>query len=241
MCRGRLPCLPAGRGTVYNLAVGSQPGSDKPSAQFPHRRSSLRLPEFDYSAPGAYFITICTARKLCLFGQVVADGVSLTAAGSMVASTWSQLPHHYPAAQTDAFIVMPNHIHGILVLTGGHPDDSPPQDGRAWEPAPTSEPNTTPQAGSKPAPTFGLSDIVHRFKTLTTRRFAELEHSSGSRPTYRRLWQRNYYEHVIRDDDSLQRIREYIANNPLDWTLDRENPSAGPIPTRASVTDPWQV
>jgi putative transposase len=226
---------------VYNLAVGSQPGSDKPNARLPQRRSSLRLPEFDYSTPGAYFITICTARKSSLFGQVVADGVSLTAAGSMVASTWSQLPHHYPAVQTDAFIVMPNHIHGILVLTGEHPDEALPNDGQAWEPAPTPEPNTTQQAGLKPDPTFSLSDVVHRLKTLTTRRFAELQHESGRRPTYRRLWQRNYYEHVIRDDDSLQRIREYIANNPLAWDLDRENPSARPTPRRTSVTEPWQV
>ena len=264
----------------------------EPVAHPHHSRSSLRLREFDYSTPGAYFVTICTAGKVCLFGQVVEDGVSLTAAGSLVASTWSEMPHHYPTVQIDAFVVMPNHIHGIVILTEGQPNGPSPQDGQAWEPAPTPTPtstqdgqawepapavgptttqegqawqpaptpgpttsqdgqawepaptvgpSTTPGAGLKPGQTFGLSDTIHRFKSLTTRRFAELGHSCGPRPSYHHLWQRNYYEHVIRDYDSVQRIREYIANNPLAWDLDRENPSTKSTSARVATTDTWQV
>jgi len=198
-----------------------QPASNEPGPRSRPHRTSLRLPEFDYSTPGAYFITICTFRKACLLGHVVENRASLNAAGSMVASMWAELPHHYPAVQTDAFVIMPNHVHGILILTDGHPDIHPPEDGQAWE----------------PAPTIGLSDIVHRFKSLTTRRFAPLEHDSARGPVRRHLWQRNFYEHVIRDDDSLQRIREYVVNNPLSWSLDRENPNAASLSTSVKPTD----
>jgi len=149
----------------------------------------------------------------------------------MIASTWSEIPHHYATVQIDAFVVMPNHIYGIVLL----------RDGQAWEPAPTPGHSTQPGAGLAAGDTFGLSDTIHRFKSLTTRRFAELGHNSSSKTKYPPLWQRNYYEHVIRDYDSLQRIREYIANNPLAWDLDRENPSANRIASRVAPTDTWQV
>ena len=163
----------------------------------------------------------------------------------MVESTWSQMPHHYPTVQIDAFVVMPNHIHGIVLLTDGQSWEptaarTTTQDGQAWEPAPTGG-RTTPRAGSKPGHTFGLSDTIHRFKSLTTRRFGELGNSGGSESNYPRLWQRNYYEHVIRNYDSLQRIREYIVNNPLAWALDRENPAAEFDPAHLPTTDTWQV
>jgi REP element-mobilizing transposase RayT len=95
---------------------------------------------------------------------------------------------------------------------------------------------------SESAPVLGLSDVVHRFKTLTTYRYFELQHDRSTRPAGLRLWQRNYYEHVIRDYDSLQRMREYITNNHLAWALDRENPSFTPVPAHTTTPiDPWQV
>jgi len=208
----------------------------------PHR-STLRLREFDYSTPGAYFVTICTYHKTCFLGDVRDDRMLLTNVGSMVHATWSELPDHYPAVHTDAFIVMPNHIHGIIVLNGDH--ISPPADGQAWEPAPTfGHRDASPLADGQawePAPTFGLPDIIHRFKSLTTRQFAPLAHDRDQRPVRSHLWQRNYYEHVIRDDNALQRIREYIANNPLSWALDRENPSARPASLPSRPAQPWEV
>ena len=151
--------------------------------------------------------------------------MSLSATGSLVASMWAELPHRYPAVQIDTFVVMPNHIHGILILTHEHLDVPPPKDGRAWE----------------PAPTVGLPDIVHRFKSLTTREFAPLQHDRVRGPIRRHLWQRNYYEHVIRDDAALLRIREYITNNPLAWALDRENPCAERSYHPSGPTEPWEV
>ncbi len=238
-CRGRLRCLPAGCSAVYNFAVHGEPKSQLTISRLYPVRSTLRISEFDYATPGAYFVTICTFRKACLFGQVTDDRVSLSAAGSMVAETWSQLPQHYPAIRTDAFVVMPNHIHGVLFLADEHLRRPHHEGGQAWEPAPTSEHLAAPPVNSESAPALGLSDVVHRFKTLTTHRFSKLAHDRSLRPTYRHMWQRNYYEHVIRNEDSLQRIREYITNNPVSWAVDRENPTTVSGP--ATITDPWQV
>jgi len=210
---------------MYNPVVRNQPAPSEPTLRSRPHRSPLRLPDFDYSTPGAYFITVCTYHRTCLLGDVRHDRVLLTDIGSMVNSAWSELPSHYPALQTDAFVVMPNHVHGIIFLTGEEPRPSSPPDGRARE----------------PAPTFGLLDVVHRFKTLTTRRFAEFGHASGSRPVYRHLWQRSFYEHVVRDDATLLRIREYIPNNPLAWALDRENPSAGRTSHPSGPTESWEA
>ena len=116
-------------------------------------RSTMRLRHFDYSTPGAYFITICTDRRVCHFGQVRDDAVCLTAVGSMVASVWSQLSTHYPAVQTDAFVIMPNHIHGILLLTDDHHRHTSPDRGQVWEPAPTTDHQT-------PAPGYGVITAV---------------------------------------------------------------------------------
>ena len=183
-----------------------------------HHRRSIRLQGYDYTRPGAYFITIVTQGRACLFGEVVAGEMRMNDAGRMVQQVWDELALFYEGVQTDAFIVMPNHVHGIIILTGnvratprGCPD---PQSGpgQAQGPAPT----------AATAPTLGLPDVVHRFKTMTTKRYADGVRANQWTPFPGRLWQRNYYEHIIRDDQSWQRIREYILTNPLRWHLDRE-------------------
>jgi len=173
-----------------------------------HRRS-IRLKGYDYSQPGAYFITICTQDRACLFGEVVDGEMRLNDAGQMVQDVWDELPAFYPSVQTDAFIVMPNHIHGIIILVGADPCVCPDEIGQ-------------PQMI---APRLSLPDVVHRFKTMTTKRYIDGVKKFGWTPFRRRLWQRNYYEHIIRNDHALQRIREYIWTNPLRWHLDRENPN----------------
>ena len=155
-----------------------------------HRRS-IRLRGYDYTSAGAYFATICTQERACLFGDVADGQVRLNDAGNMVESIWSELPGHYPGVEVDAFIVMPNHLHGIIVLVGAGPRACPDQMGR---PTPTGQPRgvapaTAPgshaypeadaptQAGQPPdlgqprgvAPTMSLAEVVHRFKTLTTK------------------------------------------------------------------------
>jgi len=174
-----------------------------------HRRS-IRLKGYDYSQPGAYFIAICTQDRACLFGEVVDGEMRLNDAGQMVQDVWDELPAFYPGVQTDAFIVMPNHIHGIIILVGAGSRACPDEIGQPQGVAPTR---------------LSLPDVVHRFKTMTTKRYIDGVKKFGWTPFRRRLWQRNYYEHIIRNDHALQRIREYIWTNPLRWHLDRENPN----------------
>ncbi len=186
-----------------------------------HHRRSIRLQGYDYTRPGAYFVTIVTQGRLCLFGEVVAGEMRMNNAGRMVQQVWDELALFYEGVQTDAFIVMPNHVHGIIILTGnvratprGCPDDATPR----------GCPNPPSGQARGPAPTLGLGlpDVVHRFKTMTTKRYADGVRANQWTPFPGRLWQRNYYEHIIRDDQSWRRIREYITTNPLRWHLDRE-------------------
>jgi REP element-mobilizing transposase RayT len=203
-----------------------------------HHRRSIRLQGYDYAQAGAYFLTVCTQDRTCLFGEVVDGAMCPNDAGRMVETVWDELPLFYPGVDIDRFAVMPNHIHGIIVLVGaaprGRPDAGPargpaPTDGRpdagpARGPAPTDgRPDAGPARG--PAPTaLSLADVVHRFKTMTTNRYAVGAKQRGWPAFRRRLWQRNYYEHVIRDEPALNRIRRYIDENPLRWAVDDENP-----------------
>ena len=181
-----------------------------------HRRRLIRLKDFDYSQPGAYFVTVGTRDREILFGDVVDGESRLNDAGSMVQEVWHDLPKHYAEIELDSFVVMPNHVHGIVAL---HDDRS----GRA---------------GLKPAPTKtrpGLPEIVRAFKTFSARSVNGLRGTQGLS-----VWQRNYYEHVIRVETELARIREYIKNNPLQWELDRENPLRR-LDVMPEVSDPWEV
>jgi len=189
-----------------------------------HHRRSLRLKDYDYARAGTYFVTVCAQDRACLFGDIVDGAMRLNDAGRMVQTVWDDLPNHYAGMETDAFIVMPNHVHGIVVLVGAAPRGRPVF-GQAQE---------LGQAQG-PAPTLSLPDVVHRFKTLTTKRYTDGVKRDGWPPFRSRVWQRNYYEHVIRDEASLHGIREYVLNNPLQWALDRENPvnvGAGLVPAQ---------
>ena len=159
-------------------------------------RRSLRLKGYDYSQAGAYFVTICTHNRECLFGGVLDGHMRLNDAGRSIQAAWETLPHFYPHAVLDAVVVMPNHVHGIIILVG---------------------------AGFKPAPTgicYGLPELIRAVKTFSSRRINELRGTPGAT-----VWQRNYFERVIRNDNEMHRIREYIFNNPAQWELDRENPN----------------
>lgn len=187
-----------------------------------HHRRSIRLQGYDYTQAGAYFVTVCSQNRECLFGKIENAEMRLNAAGNMIESTWNEIPGNYPGIDIAEFIVMPNHIHGIIVIVGatsrGCPPHVCPETGHARE-----------QQGQArgPAPTetrLSLPDVVHRFKTLTTKRYADGVKQWSWPPFQGRLWQRNYWEHVIRNESDLARIREYIQNNPTQWALDRLNP-----------------
>jgi len=176
-----------------------------------HHRRSIRLSGYDYSQAGAYFVTICTQNRQCLFGEIVDGEMRLNDAGQMVQSVWAELTQHYAGVDIDGFVVMPNHIHGIVILTSvGVGPGACPVKGQ-------------PQGV---APTLSLPDVVHRFKSLTTARYRRGVMQRGWPGFCNRLWKRNYYEHVIRGGDELDRIRRYVEDNPRMWEMDRENPAA---------------
>jgi REP element-mobilizing transposase RayT len=172
-----------------------------------HHRRSIRLHNYDYSQAGAYFFTLCTQNRECLFGTVVEDTVRLNDVGRMVQEIWRALPDYYPGVELDNFVVMPNHIHGIVLLN----------DVGARFIAPNNGQGTENKGAINRAPAVG--EIIRAFKARCTRGINQLRGLQGAS-----IWQRNYYEHVIRNESSFHEIREYIVNNPARWAMDRENP-----------------
>jgi putative transposase len=186
------------------------------------QRRSIRLKNYDYRQAGAYFVTIVAQNRNSLFGYVVDGTMQLNTAGQMVQSVWDALPTKYPHVEIDFSMVMPNHFHGVIVLVGAGPCACPEFRRQPLGVAPTdNSANRTAMAR-----TLSLPDVVHRFKTLTTQRYVLGVKDQGWPRFNRRLWQRNYFEHVIRSEDSLKRIRDYILKNPTQWEFDRENPLA---------------
>jgi len=191
-----------------------------------HHRRSIRLSQFDYSSPNAYFVTICSFRKECLFSDIVDGRVRLNETGAIIEDVWNQLPHRYPHIEIDSFVVMPNHVHGIIWIRNDDEYRMTHRVGAIHElplrqihpvgaPLVGAQPNDIPdddRAGARPAPTLG--DVVGAFKSITT---VEYSRTQNARP---KLWQRNYYDRVIRDDEELYSVRQYIHDNPKKWELD---------------------
>ncbi len=210
-----------------------------------HHRRSIRLKGYDYSQPGAYFITIVTQNRECL--------LATPAVQQMVQQWWDKLPSKFTSAQADAFAVMPNHIHGIVVFVGADPCVRPlrvrpesawgqgPTHGSAPTPTGRGGPTCPPGIGRDQGPTHGpaptVGTVIQWLKTRTTNAYIRGVKQYGWAPFPGKLWQRNYYEHIIRSEQALAAIRQYITDNPLHWALDRYNPSAvGPDP---QATDLW--
>lgn len=220
-----------------------------------HRRS-LRLKGYDYSQPGAYFVTLVAHARLCVFGEVQDETMCLSRAGQIVKIMWELLPNYFPI-RLDEWIIMPNHFHGIIVIEGADPrtpvgigrgesggndtcfpqlttfpPDSPLPDSRTREPMKESAglrpdhishgSTHNPTGAGRPAGTApgSLGAIIQKFKAMITHRINALQKTPGGI-----VWQRNYYEHVIRDEKEWERIRLYIQVNPLRWAEDDENPS----------------
>jgi putative transposase len=180
-----------------------------------HHRRSIRLKGYDYSQAGAYFVTVCTQDREVLLGDIVDEAMRWNAYGDVVAACWDEIPTHFPTVDLDAFVVMPNHVHGVIVLAYTVGARSPrPYHGGETTPGMETGVETMPLRN----PTLG--QVVAYFKSQSTKRINEIRATPGVP-----IWQRNYYEHIIRDEHALQRIRDYIATNPLRWALDRENPA----------------
>ncbi|MCX6601463.1 MAG: transposase [bacterium] len=173
------------------------------SMTLPSKRHTVRLPHYDYRRAGGYFVTICSHQRACIFGDIHEGNVSLSPIGRIVESAWQNLPEHHLQVMLDEFIIMPNHVHGILLFSDSEEDT----------------------AGCVPTRKFGsiapasLSVVVRSFKSAVTRQaHATLRHADT-------IWQPRFYEHVIRNDEDLYNIRKYIQENPLKWELDKENPA----------------
>jgi REP element-mobilizing transposase RayT len=152
-----------------------------------HHRHSIRLQGYDYSQAGAYFVTICVNQGLPLLSQISDRQIFPSESGHMVQTMWDELSLHYPGVATDVFVLMPDHIHGIIWLTEDNHQS------------------------------MTLGDVVHRFKSFTTAKYRQGVKSLGWQPFIKRFWQRNYYEKILRDEQSLEKIRNYILNNSLVW------------------------
>ena len=192
------------------------------------RRRSIRLPEYDYASPGGYFVTICTAERACLLGTVE-DGVFVPSrAGHIVAACWEEIPRHFSGVETDEFVVMPNHLHGVLLvmdksaITPLQGEALAGHDGQLKDPdrASASPLQIRRLAGTRSG---SLGAIIQSFKAVSTRRVNQLGRTPGAT-----LCQRNYYEHIIRNETSLDEIREYIRYNPMKWADDEYNPAGKP-------------
>ncbi len=168
------------------------------------RRKSIRLQEYDYSQAGGYFVTICTHERKCLFGEVVDGEMELNENGKIVKSEWLKTEEIRDNVSTGEFIIMPNHLHGILFI------DEPTDRRGTVHRAPTVERFGQPTSNSIPT-------IIRSFKATVTKQTNEFRNTPGLP-----VWQRNYFERVIRDEDELTRIREYIIYNLFKWQLDKE-------------------
>jgi REP element-mobilizing transposase RayT len=177
-------------------------------------RRSIRLQNYDYSQPGGYYLTIVTFQREHLFGAVVNGEVTLNEAGKIVWDIWQKLPERYPNIVTDQAVVMPNHFHGTLFITDGVPvvgafHETPLR--RELE-------DETPEEYRLRRRRMLLPKVVGYFKMNTAKAINLLLNSTGIP-----IWQRNYYEHIIRSEEDLERIRNYIYYNPQQWEDDEEN------------------
>ncbi len=165
-----------------------------------HHRRSIRLKGYDYTQAGAYFITIVTYQREPLFGEIVNGGMQLSPMGQIAEEHWRAIPEHFPNVELGAYVVMPNHVHGIIIINDGR--------GTIYR-APT-EQFQKPVTGSIPT-------IIRTYKASVTRRIQKELNETA-------VWQRNYYEHIIRNDEEHNRIHLYIESNIDNWVNDEENP-----------------
>jgi putative transposase len=167
------------------------------------QRKTIRLKDYDYSIPGAYFVTICTYKNQFLFAETKDGVLKLNNVGEMIEGYWINLANKFPAVEMDEYIIMPDHLHGLIFIVGADPCVCP--DSGAHTGAP-------------------LQKIIQWFKTMTTNAYIRGVKKKKWRPFTDKLWQRGYYEHIVRNAHDLNDTRHYIKNNPARWALKRHNP-----------------
>jgi putative transposase len=163
-----------------------------------HHRRSIRLKDYDYALPGAYFVTILTDQRQCMFGEIVNGVMQCNKLGQIADWEWARLKTRFSFIKEEAFIVMPNHVHGIVVID---PDRNIP--------------NPTRSSHFSKITAHSLGTIIRSYKATVAYRIKCIE------KTVDKVWHRNYYERVIRNEKELERIRQYIASNPISWEIDQ--------------------
>jgi putative transposase len=194
-----------------------------------HQRRSIRLPGYEYDQPGAYFVTLCTQDHQCLFGRIEGEAMRLNRVGEAAEECWRAIPIHFADVELDVFVVMPNHVHGIIVIA-----DAGAANVRATHASPLRQGADTgmgvarmPQGPRRRS----VGAIIGSYKSAVSKGIHEIDGSLGSA-----VWQRNYFEHIIRNDVALNRIRQYIIDNPVRWAYDRYNPQA----IHPEADEPWR-
>ena len=207
---------------------------------YKYHRRSLRLKHYDYSRAGYYFVTICAQGREHLFGEIVEGKMVLNVAGEMIESSWHHIMDDFPNVYLHEFVIMPNHIHGIIEIVDNVGADSisalPTSDSiSAHERMNEIERinnhecviehasqrvviNSNKRADMESAPT--LSKIIQSFKRHTTIQYIKMVKNGTCPPFNKRIWQRNYHEHIIRNDADYERVATYTINNPLTWEND---------------------
>jgi len=170
-------------------------------------RKRMRLKDFDYSADGAYFITICTKDKQHFFGDIKNDKMILNSIGNVAEKCWQEIPDHFPDSEIGEYVIMPNHAHGIIWIKNGFVGNE------NFHSLPAENTHLHSPRGAK---SRSLSSIVRGFKIGVTKWCRTNGHENFA-------WQSSFHDRIIRDELELNRIREYIQNNPLNWVLDEEN------------------
>jgi REP element-mobilizing transposase RayT len=202
-----------------------------------HHRRSIRLKGYDYTQAGAYFVTLCIRNRDCLLGEIIQGIMHLSPFGRIVEKEWYRTATVRRNVELDAFVIMPNHIHGIIILTDTN--RNPLRATRRYLPA------SSPDFIERVAPTAGIMDkpllkcplsgslgaMLGQFKSLSAKRINRLRQTPGVP-----VWQRDFYDHIIHREASLHAIQRYIVENPLHWTDDTENPEY-PIPDQHPLTD----
>lgn len=191
-----------------------------------HHRRSIRLKNYDYAEAGAYFVTICIEQRECLLGEVIDGQMLVSEWGQIAGEIWEQIAEHWPMVDLDAFVIMPNHLHGIVIIR----DESEilqgvaeEEGGGGEEGGAAIEGGGTPPLQGRPKPTLG--SVIAYWKYQTSKRINTERQTPGAR-----LWQRNYYDRIIRSAQMLDKARNYIAHNPGRWSEDADNPINMPFP-----------
>lgn len=195
-------------------------------------RKSIRLKGYDYTRAGGYYVTIVTQLRESFFGKICAGEMIFNDAGRMVNTEWRSLQERFPNIETDVFQVMPNHLHGIIII------HTPEPVGAGLVPAHAiGAPAHATRATTRVAPTLG--EIVGALKSITTHKYIQGVDEFAWPVFYKRLWQRNNYEHILRDQADYERVAGYILDNPVNWDQDEENPQnpvgAGDAAARGQV------